>query len=298
MQTNQKIGTWKRGTTLVKSSWHIFKAEKKLLIIQVLAAVAMLLAVVALLAIFVATGSLESVVRSGTNPTASVSGLAVILIGYLIFGVINSYFSGMFVHMVYKRLSGQPTNLRSTITATNECFPQLAAFGMMNGIVGAVIEYAQNRLPFAGKLLAFLGSIAWTVATIFAIPVIVTSKEKVGPIKAIKESASLIRKTWGEGVISQLGIGLVAMLSVIAFTLAVTAIGTLTFTLQLSVVTNALIVLGVLGILGISFVFSMLSSIAQAALFYYAQTGKEPEQFDKELLQTVMTPKKARKIFA
>ena len=48
---------------------------------------------------------------------------------------------------------------------------------------------------------------AWSVATFLVVPVLVV--EKVGPLDAIKRSASLLRKTWGEQLVGNFGIGLV-----------------------------------------------------------------------------------------
>ena len=46
---------------------------------------------------------------------------------------------------------------------------------------------------------------AWAVATYLAVPSLAV--EGVGPIEALKRSAGLIRKTWGEGFVGNIGIG-------------------------------------------------------------------------------------------
>lgn len=58
----------------------------------------------------------------------------------------------------------------------------------------------------AGAILAAIGGLAWNVATFLVIPVI--ADRQVNAIGAIKESALLLRKTWGEQIVGG-GLGLV-----------------------------------------------------------------------------------------
>ena len=56
--------------------------------------------------------------------------------------------------------------------------------------------------------------VAWTLATFLVVPVLVT--RDVGPIDAVKESAGLLRETWGENLIGNVGLGLVFAVAYLA----------------------------------------------------------------------------------
>jgi hypothetical protein len=72
--------------------------------------------------------------------------------------------------------------------------------------VGVVLRAIQERVGFVGKIIVGLLGVAgpsrptsWCRCS---------QPRKIGPIEAIKESATLLRKTWGENLIGQAGLGL------------------------------------------------------------------------------------------
>lgn len=298
METTKKVSRWGRGWEIARGSWRIFKAEKGLLAIEILSGIGML-AVLGLVGLIAYLAGVHELVFSSENSGLSaVVGIAAATLFYLIYGVVYSYFTGAFVHMVCTRLDGEDPTLKGSFGAANKRFKHLAAFGVVHGAVSVLVETMQERLPFAGKIIGFLGSIAWSVASIFAIPVIMMNEKPVGPINAVKESAGLIKKTWGEGAISQMSIMLagfaVALLNMFFFGLAAGAAAVA----SLNGLAVGLLIAGAVALVFVGIVFSMLASIAQAALYYYAKTGNEPAEFNAELLRSAMTPQKAKKIFS
>jgi hypothetical protein len=138
----------------------------------------------------------------------------------------------------------------------------------------------------------------------FAIPVIVTSDRHVGPIDATKQSASIIKRTWGENVLINIGMGLVSGLTVVAYILTSIITGALIFTNfppQGSAVFYTVVPfvgIGIIGLFALMLLFTMLSAVAKTVIFYYATTGEAPETFDRKLIEASFTPKQARKTFA
>jgi hypothetical protein len=58
-----------------------------------------------------------------------------------------------------------------------------------------------EQLPgggFAGRLVEWVGDVAWSLASFFVVPVL--ALEDVGVGTALRRSASTIRRTWGESV--------------------------------------------------------------------------------------------------
>jgi len=105
-------------------------------------------------------------------------------------------------------------------------------------------------------------------------------------LRALKRSAEIIKKSWGESLVSNLGIGLVTTL--VTMLLIVT---TAVFTIMLAVKFGSIAVAlaGVALILVIivlaALVSSALSSIALCASYLYATEGKVPRAFADAGLQ-------------
>jgi hypothetical protein len=233
-------------------------------------------------------------------------GAPILLAIYILISFIAAFFGGAIVYATLERLNGGDPTVKGSIKAATKRWKPLFFFGAMIGTVGLIFDYLQNqanKLPFGGaivaKILLSLGGFAWAVANFFSIPHIMTADKEITPIEATKRSVRTIKKVWGESAVANIGVGLVMFIVTIVYILIVATIAGFGFNLAsptllwVSIVGGA----GVLGLMVISLVAETLSSILKATIFYYAQTGKAPETFDKELLRTSLTPKKARKIF-
>lgn len=296
-QTTKKIGRLTAGKKIISSSWKILKLEPGLIAVEVIAGITTILLAVLLLAGALLIGEYNAVDQSRSFTLGGPKYWALLVVFYVIAGAVYAFFTGWFSHIVYERLEGNNPTVLGSLRATMSKIAPLSVFGVINGLMNFIFEAIRNRTSFLGDLVSFVGQMAWSVASIFAVPIIVNRKEKIGPIAAVKESARLIKKTWGEGVVSQFGIALVGTLIILGYILLFGSIGALAFATLGSGFGVAAILLTIAGIIAIAVMLSMLSSIAQTALYYYAQTGKSPAEFDKELMRAAMTPKKARKIF-
>ncbi len=65
--------------------------------------------------------------------------------------------------------------------------------------VGLLLRAIEERVGWLGRIVVKLIGVAWALATFLVVPVLVT--RDVGPIDAVKESAALLRETWGENLI-------------------------------------------------------------------------------------------------
>jgi hypothetical protein len=173
----------------------------------------------------------------------------------------------------------------------------IVLYSVFAGTVGYVLQILEQRLPLAGKIGVWLVNAAWSVATFFAIPVIVTSEVHVGPLDSVRQSVGLIKKVWGESAVSQLAIGLISLLATLVYGFLLVGLVVGFAAAGWAPVAIGLSALGFMGLFALVVVFNVLISISKAAVYHYAVTGESPETFNRELLQTAMTPKKARKLF-
>jgi hypothetical protein len=145
--------------------------------------------------------------------------------------------------------------------------------------VGLILKSIQERSGVIGRIVIGLIGAAWAITTYFVIPVI--AFEGLGPFASIKRSLGLLKGTWGEAAIANIGIGLIFGLAALAGLIP------LILAFVLADITIALVVLlvviaywVVLGILA-----SAASGILRASLYRFATTGKVAEGFPEQVLK-------------
>ena len=167
--------------------------------------------------------------------------------------------------------------------------PQIAAWALVSGTVGFLLKAIESRSEKLGSLVASLIGAGWAIATYFVVPVLVV--EQVGPWEALKRSTSLIRRTWGEALAGNLGIGLIifaATLPGIAMIVLGIVIAGVTGQMAWTIVG---ISIGAIWIVAASLVSAAAQSVLLTALYLYASEGKAPAQFDPALLQSAFGKK-------
>ena len=102
---------------------------------------------------------------------------------------------------------------------------------------------------------------------------------------AIRRSVDMFKRTWGENLAAQVGLGLVGFVAVLP--------GIIVGGLLAATGVTAIVVVGVVAavvwIAGVIVVMSALTAIFQAALYMYARDGQVPDGFDSESLANVFT---------
>jgi hypothetical protein len=68
-----------------------------------------------------------------------------------------------------------------------------------------VLQFIADRSKLVGKIVASIFGAAWAILTYFSLPSLVIGQRTVK--ESFKESAALIRKTWGETIIVNFGVG-------------------------------------------------------------------------------------------
>jgi hypothetical protein len=148
----------------------------------------------------------------------------------------------------------------------------------------------EERVALVGRIVIALVGAAWTIGCYFVVPVLVV--EDVGPIDAFKRSVGILKKTWGESIVSTTGLGLIVFLSTIVLLVVV---GMLTVVLGASgggwfaLVTGGVLMAAVVVLAAL--VGSALNAIVLSALYIYATEGKLPAAFSGSGLQHAFVAK-------
>ena len=175
----------------------------------------------------------------------------------------------------------------------------LVQFSVFSVVLGYIISTVASKIPFiGGAVLQWLASSAWSVASFFAIPAIVSSDIPVGPITATKKSINLIKKVWGESLIVSYGIGIFGLIAVFIYTFFIGAVATALAVFDLS--SLYFMSLGIISVFILTIfvlTLSVLSTLAKAALYHYAITGESPVVFNDHVLKQAFSKKVKRTLF-
>ena len=163
------------------------------------------------------------------------------------------------------------------------CYAAIAA------TVGIVLRAIQERVGFLGRIVAGLLGAGWTIATYLVVPVLVA--RDVGPVDAVKESALILKRTWGENLAGQAGMG--AVFGVLQFLLIILGAGLMVMAIGASspflMVLCAVLVGG--AILLTLLVHGALSGIYAAALYRYATQNGNTQGFDSDAMRLAFVAK-------
>lgn len=277
-----------RSWTLVKASASVLRQDKELVVFPLISFVS-LIAVLACFAVpVIGLGFVESFNRHGGALTAA--HYVVAFLFYFSQYFVIFFFNSALVGAAMIRLDGGTPTVGEGIRIATSRIGAIAGYALIAATVGLVLRMIQERVGFVGKIIVGLLGAGWSIATFLVVPVIV-SRTDVGPIDAVKESATLLRKTWGENLIGQVGIsaafGLI-FLGVFMCGALLVALAVASHSIALIVAALVIAVLAI-GLTGL--VQAALSGIYEAALFRYATDGSQTPGFATDTLQLAFRAK-------
>ena len=270
---------------LVKASAAVLQADKELLLFPIISAVLSLLVV----ATFAVPAILAGVFASGFPEWTGLPavGYAAVFLFYVVQYFVIFFCNTALVGAALIRLrGGDPTVADGFRIAASRVGPILG-YAFIAATVGMVLRAISERSGFLGRLVVGLVGFAWGLATYLVVPVLVV--EDVGPIEAVQRSAAYLRKTWGEQVAGNLGMGLVFGL----ISLGTLAAGIVLLVAAAATKSAALIVIVAVGLLlafvAIALVSSALSGVYAAAVYRYAAEGQADGFFTPAMVRNAFS---------
>jgi hypothetical protein len=271
-----------RSWTLVKASAAVLRSDKELLLFPVISAFATLL----VLATFMVPVLGLKLFEGGTiGPLGAVVGFLFYLCQYFVI----FFFNTALVGAAMIRLEGGDPTVADGLRIARSKIGVILGYAAIAATVGLILKAIEERAGAIGRIVIGLVGMAWTLATFLVVPVLVA--RDVGPLDAVKESVELLKRTWGENVAGNVGIGLAFGLLTALVVVAVVAL-----VIGAAVIGGAklAVAVGVLGALAIAFVAVLqaaLSGIYSAALYRYAVDGQAPAGFGTGQLENACRPK-------
>jgi len=112
--------------------------------------------------------------------------------------IVSTFCNVALVRMAQARFEGRRCTARQGFAAARARWRPILAWSLLSVGVGAALDWLADKLPFGGALASWLLGAAWSLGTMFAIPVL--ALEDVGARRAAKRSVELFRARWGESL--------------------------------------------------------------------------------------------------
>ncbi len=217
---------------------------------------------------------------------------AYIAVIYLVSMVCATFFNVAFYSEILKALRGESVSVRSGLAFACSRIRPILLWSLFAGLVGLVIKGLEQRFGWVGRLvLRFIGMV-WSVASVFAIPVIVCEEES-NPVVLLRHSAETLRKTWGESLIGYVGITFASWI-VLLVSLVLLIGGVIVSILIGHPMLILLFVLAwIVSLFAFGYIMAVANHIYRCALYVYASSGAVPQPFTTELMDGAWKVKKA-----
>lgn len=220
---------------------------------------------------------------------------AMIYAGFLYFIAmfIGTFFNVAFYHEILAALTGQPVSLGRGLKFAFSKLGSIFMWTLFAGLVGLIIKLIEERLDWVGQIIGRLVGLAWSVAAVFAIPIIVRQEGNANPIAVLQKSADVLKRTWGEALIGYAGLSIANSLVALGSFIWLGA------TIAISVVLHAYWLIVIAAIVWIcalfiwSYVAGVASNVYRGALYLYASEGVVPEPYNQDILDMAWKFKKS-----
>jgi len=277
-------GKFQGGWALAVQSWRVLMLDKELLVFPLLSGVTCFLVLLTFIA-----GAFVIGIAQQEGPGEAVTWTVVFAYYFASYFVIVFFNSALVACALIRFRGGDPT-LADGMRAAGARIAQIAAWALLAATVGVILKMIEERVGAVGRFVIALVGTAWTIAAYFVVPVLVV--EKLGPIDAVQRSVAIIKTTWGESLVSNVGIGLATFLA--AAVLIVAAV-VATWLLYITTHSAAFLWTGIVVIAALVVLWALVSSalhaIVLSALYLYASEQKVPEAFADMGLQGAFAPK-------
>jgi hypothetical protein len=274
-----------RSWQLVKASGSVLMQDKELLLFPLISSVAAFIVLMCFALPLFGFAAIDGLSRG------HVGGLGLYLVGFLFYLTqyfVIFFFNTALVGAAMIRLDGGNPTLSDGLSIAMSKWQNILGYAAIAATVGLLLRAVQRRSGRITKFVAGLIGMGWTLATFLVVPVLVA--RDVGPVTAVKDSATMLKQTWGENAIGQVGIG--AVFGIIHFLLVIFAAAIIIVAMMLksgAALVTAIVLVVVMFIL-VALVQTALSAIYAAALYRYADGKQQSSGFDTTTLANAFVP--------
>ncbi len=284
--------TFKRSWDITKQSFRIIRSDKEIIVFPILASVFSTIFFVLMVIPFFVASIMEQL---GLDKLGAVAMYVIIFVLYLGLAFISTFFNVAVVYCAKKRFEGGDPTFAEGMREAFKRVHLIFLWSILSATVGLIlriVERGAQKSDGLGKIvlsiLVGVAGAAWSIVSLFVVPSIVF--DNVGPFQALKNSVNTLKKTWGESLVREYGLGMAqfAVILIGGLVLLVPGILLISFYWPVGV---GLIGVFILYIIIVSLLFSTADTIFNTALYMYAKDGQVPSVYSGETLKNAFRKK-------
>jgi len=211
---------------------------------------------------------------------------------YMVSMFLATFFNVAFFHQILQALRGNAVSVQAGLRFAISKLSAIAMWSLFAGVVGIIIKTLEERLDLIGRIIMKFVGTAWSVASVFVIPVLIV-EPSINPVTVLRKSASTLKKTWGESLAGYLGLQFGGLLVLLVSLLFLGGAIAASMALNNFWILLVAAVLWVLGLIAFGYLTGVASQVYRCALFVYASEGTIPQPYNSELLEMAWKMKKA-----
>jgi Family of unknown function (DUF6159) len=212
---------------------------------------------------------------------------------YLISMFVATFCNVAFYHEILAALTRQPVSIARGLRFAASRLGSILLWTLFAGLIGLLIKAIEEKFSLVGRIIGKLIGIAWSVAAVFAIPVIVRESQNANPVAVLRKSATVLKRTWGEALIGYAGLsfanGIIVILSLLWLFGAVGA----SLALHNFFIAGFAIFGWVVAMFAWGYLTGVASQVYRGALYLYAAEGTLVEPYNQEMLDMAWKYKKS-----
>jgi hypothetical protein len=264
---------------LLKASIAVLRADKELIVFPLVSAIAVLLVTASFALPTLLAGFVDTLIDGEAQILGFLVGFAFYVVQYFVIILANAALVGA----ALIRLRGGDPTVRDGLRIALQHVGVILAYALLSATVGMILRALSERGKTVGRIVSSITGMAWNLATYLVVPVLVT--EDVGPLEAVKRSANHLKRTWGEQIAGNFGLGIIFGLVTVLVILIAIPVFYLVIASESIALIAATAVLFVLLLVLLGLINSTLNGIYVAALYRYAAEGETDGFFAKEMVQ-------------
>jgi hypothetical protein len=278
---NRFANSW----AIAKQSWAVLQNNPSLAVFPLISGIGTLLVSIPFLAPFVLLAMNQEKHSAVVGPLGYVIGLLMYAAVYTVVIFCNS----ALVTCAYQNLRGLPSTPQEGFQNAMRHLPKIVGWAVLSATVGQVLRAVQEKGGILGAVVGGLVGLAWNLVVFFVVPLMVI--ENLGPIDALRESAERLKRTWGEQLILNGGMGLVSFVFCVLPLMALIALAVVCFVSNIIALGLILLGVGILYLMASMVVMSCLTTVYQTALYVWSSTGALPAGFSQDSIQFAFVQK-------
>jgi hypothetical protein len=260
-------------------SWGLLQRQRSLIVFPLLSAISCLLVILTFLVPLGFAGKVDYLLSEHERVKAGVSPVlayGVTFVFYVVNYFVIVFFNAALVACAAKHMAGEETSFSDGLKMAAARLPQIFGWAVLSASVGVLFRVIENTHEKAGDIVASILGTAWTLMTYLVVPALVV--EGYGPLDAVSASTRMLKKTWGDQLVSGVAFGL------LAFGLMAPAIIALIWASATGHGSTLLIAGCVSWLVVVACAQSALETIFQTSLYLYSRDGQAPAGFPSAML--------------